>query len=119
MRPAALCRALLRALDDAEGRRRRRQRDTTADALGLAIRRELLERAVADDPEPEAFEGWLLERCTAATESVSTGAMRAIAREVFDEWRLVTVAPGFGDWLAQGAASRTSPPPRREPAGAA
>jgi hypothetical protein len=102
MRPAALCRALLRALDDAEGRRRRRQRDTTADALGLAIRRELLEGAVADDPEPEAFEGWLLERCTAAPESVSTGAMRAIAREVFDEWRLAAVAPGFGDWLAPG-----------------
>jgi hypothetical protein len=106
MRPAELCRSLLRALDSAEGRRRRRQRDTTADALGLAIKRELLEQAVADDPEPEAFEGWLLERCAAAADTVSTGAMRAMALEVFDEWRLLAVAPAFGDWLARGGLDR-------------
>jgi hypothetical protein len=104
LRPAELCRGLLRALDGAEGRRRRRQRDTTADALGLAIKRELLEQAVADDPEPEAFEAWLLEHCAAAADTVSTGAVRAMALEVFDEWRLVAVAPSFGDWIARGEA---------------
>jgi hypothetical protein len=102
-RPAELCRALLRALDGAEGRRRRRQRDTTADALGLAIKRELLEHAVADDPEPDAFEAWLLERCAAAADTVSTGAVRAMALEVFDEWRLAAATPSFGNWLARGA----------------
>jgi hypothetical protein len=117
MRPAELCRALLRALDGAEGRRRRRQRDTTADALGLAIKHELLEQAVADDPEPEAFEAWLLERCAAAADTVSTGAMRAMALEVFDEWRLIAVTPAFGDWLARGALDRDDDGTASEPRG--
>src|SRR5690606_22702639 len=42
-RPADFCRGLLAALDASEGRRRRRKRDTTPDAIGLAIKRELLE----------------------------------------------------------------------------
>jgi hypothetical protein len=105
LRPAEFCRGLLQALDASEGRRRRRQRDTTPDAIGLAIKRELLERAVADDPEPEAFEAWLVERCLAAAETVSTGAVRAMALDVFTEWRLVAVSPAFGDWLARGAPS--------------
>jgi hypothetical protein len=122
VRPAELCRALLQALDGAEGRRLRRHRDTTADALGLAIKRGLLERAVADDPEPAAFEAWLLERCVAAADTVSTGAMRAMALEVFDEWRLAVVSPSFGDWLARGARDRderpgtTAEPARTQPA---
>jgi hypothetical protein len=105
MRPGEFCHGLLQALEAAEGRRRRRQRDTTPDALGLAIKRDLLERAVADDPEPEAFEAWLLEQCLAAADSVSTGATRAMALDVFAEWRLVAVAPEFGAWLARGAPS--------------
>jgi hypothetical protein len=105
IRPAEFCRGLLQALDASEGRRRRRRRDTTPDALGLAIKRDLLERAIADDPEPEAFEGWLLERCQAGAETVSLGAMRAMARDVFAEWRLATVSPEFSAWLARGAPS--------------
>jgi hypothetical protein len=35
---------------------RRRKRDTTADAIGLTIKRRLLEQAVRQDPEPEIFE---------------------------------------------------------------
>lgn len=103
MRPADFCRGLLRALEASEDRRRRRQRDTTPDVLGLAIKRELLERAVTDDPEPEAFEAWLVARCAEAADTVSTGAMRAMALEVFGEWRLVAVAPAFGEWLVRGA----------------
>jgi hypothetical protein len=105
MRPRDLCAALLRALEASEGRRRRRRRDTTPDALGLAIKRELLERALADDPDPDAFEGWLVARCQEAEQTVSTGAMRAMALEVHAEWRLATRAPVFADWLARGAPS--------------
>ncbi|MGH7965423.1 MAG: hypothetical protein ACRERD_27040, partial [Candidatus Binatia bacterium] len=65
MRPAHLCRQLLLALDPSEGRRKRRKRDTTPDALGMALKRELLERAVHADPAPEKFEQWLLEQCLA------------------------------------------------------
>jgi hypothetical protein len=52
LRPAEVCRALLAALDASEGRRRRRKRDTTPDAIGLAIKRCLLEQAVREDPAP-------------------------------------------------------------------
>ncbi|PYM87594.1 MAG: hypothetical protein DME13_05475 [Candidatus Rokuibacteriota bacterium] len=102
-RPAAVCRELLAALEASEGRRRRRKRDTTPDAIGLGIKRALLEDAVASDPEPAAFEGWLLERCLAA--GGETGATRAMALEVLAEWRLAASLPEFGDWLERGAPS--------------
>ena len=52
---------MLAALEASEGRRRSRKRDQTPDGIGLTFKRELLEQAVSDDPEPEAFEEWLLE----------------------------------------------------------
>jgi hypothetical protein len=110
VRPAAFCRGLLAALEASEGRRRRRMRDTTADAIGLAIKRRLLERAVDDDPAPEAFEGWLLEHCLAAGDTVSVGAARAIALEVFDQWRVAAQSPEFAAWLAAGAISDDAAP---------
>jgi hypothetical protein len=42
LRPAEFCRQLLATLDVSEGRRKRRKRDTTPDAIGLAIKRDLL-----------------------------------------------------------------------------
>jgi hypothetical protein len=104
-RPAAVCRRLLDALEASEGRRKRRKRDTTPDALGMAIKRSLLESAVADDPEPGAFEGWLLERALSATPDVSVGAVRAMALEIFTEWRLASESPAFDSWLEAGAPS--------------
>ena len=103
LRPGAVCRELLAALDASEGRRRRRKRDTTPDAIGLAIKRELLERAVAADPEPDQFEGWLHEQCLAA--GGSEGGVRAMALSVFEEWRLAHDAESFREWLARGAPS--------------
>ena len=102
MRPAEFAHGLLQALEASEGRRRKRKRDTTPDAIGLDIKRELLEAAVADDPEPGAFEGWLVERCLAAA---SPGGTRAMALEIFAEWRLTACSPAFAAWLASGAAS--------------
>ena len=103
LRPGEVCRELLAALDASEGRRRRRKRDTTPDAIGLAIKRELLERAVAADPEPDQFEGWLLEQCLAA--GGSEGGVRAMALSIFEEWRLARDAESFREWLARGAPS--------------
>ena len=102
-RPADVCRELLSALDASEGRRKRRKRDTTPDAIGLAVKRDLLERAVAADPEPEAFEGWLLEQCAAA--GAAEGGVRAMALSIFEEWRLARDAVSFRSWLAEGALS--------------
>ena len=110
LRPVDLCRGLLAALAAADGRRRRRERDTTPDAIGLGIKRDLLEAALREDPEPEAFEGWLLARCLAADGMVSVGAVRAIALDVLAEWRLAEASPQFSEWLASGAKSADAEP---------
>lgn len=102
-RPAHVCRELLSAIEASEGRRKRRKRDTTPDAIGLAVKRDLLERAIAADPEPSEFEAWLLEQCQAA--GALEGGVRAMALSVFEEWRLAHDAESFRDWLAQGAPS--------------
>jgi hypothetical protein len=105
IRPAQLCGELLAALDAVEGRRRRRKRDTTPDAIGIGIKRELLEAALREDPDPDAFEGWLLERCLGAAETYSTGSVRAMAVEVLHEWQLARSLGAFDQWLARGAPS--------------
>jgi hypothetical protein len=103
MRPGEFCRELLAALAASEGRRKRRKRDTTPDAIGFAMKRELLERAMAADPEPEEFEAWLMAQCAAA--GAASGGVRAMARSIFDEWRLAHDADWFREWLARGAPS--------------
>ena len=107
-RPAAICAQLVRAMDAAEGRRRRRKRNTTPDALGMAIKRGLLEAAIADDPEPAAFEAWLLAQVQAA--GPLAGATRAMALEVRDDWAFAVASAGFRDWLAAGAPSDDTRP---------
>jgi hypothetical protein len=100
LRPAEVCKALLAALEAAEGRRRKRKRDQTPDAIGLSIKRTLLAQAVEDDPNPEAFEEWLL-------------------RSVLEEWRLAHSLGEFRVWLEQGApsddANDEKPRERRSP----
>ena len=104
-RPADVCRALLMALEAAEGRRRKRKRDQTPDAIGLSIKRDLLQRAVEDDPQPEAFEEWLLNYPLTCTAPELEGAAFAMARAVFEEWRLAHASGEFRRWLARGAPS--------------
>ena len=115
LRPAELCGRLLAALDASEGRRRQRRRNTEPDAIGMAIKRRLLEDAVAEDPEAAAFETWLLERTVAAGALgggmeagalfAASGPVRAMALEVLAEWRLAQVPGAFREWLNQGAPS--------------
>ena len=102
LRPAQVCKALLAALEAAEGRRRSRKRDQTPDAIGIDIKRELLERAVGEDPEPEAFEGWLL---ACGQIYAPQGGATAMARSIFDEWKLAHSMPEFKTWLEEGAPS--------------
>jgi len=105
LRPAAVCRELLDALGASDGRRKRRQRDTTPDAIGMAIKRGLLEAAVRADPDPERFERWLMEQCLAAPPTTGMGAYRAMALDIVAEWRLASASPDFRDWLERGAPS--------------
>jgi len=102
LRPARVCRALLAALDASDGRRRARKRDQTPDAIGLALRRELLERAAREDPEPQAFEQWLLDH---VQHSGASGGARVIALALLEDWRLAHRMPSFRHWLDQGAPS--------------
>jgi hypothetical protein len=103
LRPAEFCREVIASLEASEGRRRRRKRDTTPDAIGLSMKRRLLEQGIADDPEPEAFESWLFERCLA--EGPGNGGLRAVALSVLEEWRFTADVDGFREWLAAGAPS--------------
>lgn len=104
LRPAEVCKALLAALEAADGRRRKRKRDQTPDQIGLTIKRELLECVVRDDPNPEAFDEWLLNypmKCA----TPPSGAVAAMARAILEEWRLAHSLGEFRIWLERGAPS--------------
>lgn len=107
-RPGEICRQLLATIDAAEGRRKRRKRNTTPDTIGLGIKRDLLERAAGEDPPAEAFETWLVEQCLAAGDL--SGPTRAMALDILDEWRMAVASGGFRTWLDQGAPSDDTRP---------
>lgn len=113
LRPADVCRALLAALDASDGRRRKRKRDQTADAFGLGVKRDLLRSAVAADPEPDAFEGWLLEYPATRDAPELAGPALAMARAVFEEWQLAHRLGSFRDWLERGAPSEDAVAPHK------
>ena len=102
LRPAEVSRQLLAAHNASEGRRRRRKRNTTPDSIGITIKRSRLEDTVREDPEPDAYEGWLLERCN---HSAASGPVRAMALDVLAEWQMAQRSEEFRGWLAQGAPS--------------
>lgn len=102
LRPGTFARLSLAAHAAAEGRRRRRKRNQTPDAIGLAIRRELLERIAAEEPAPAAFEAWLLRY---TLDQPASGPVRALAVQVLEEYRFAQHDPAFGRWLAAGAPS--------------
>src|SRR5262249_26247014 len=102
-RPADFCRRLIGALEASDGRRRRRKRDTTPDMLGMAMKRQLMDRAIEDDPSPEDFDAWLLAQCD--RDDVAGGGMLAMARELHGEWKLAQKDAAFRDWLQGGAPS--------------
>ena len=103
VRPAVVCSRLLASLEASEGRRRKRKRNTTPDSIGMAIKRTILEDTVRHDPDPDAYEGWLLERCLA--EAGPSGSIQAMAFEVLSDWRLAQASAVFRNWLEQGAPS--------------
>ena len=57
-----------------------------------------------ENPNPEAFEEWLL-RSALACAPQSSGAVTAMARAIYDEWRLAHSMNEFKTWLDQGAPS--------------
>jgi hypothetical protein len=114
VRPAEVCAALLAALEAAEGRRRSRKRNQTPDAIGLAIKRDLLQRVVQEDPHPAAFEAWLLRCAEGYSAPESAGAVSAMARAIFEEWGLAHAMHEFKSWLDQGAPSADADEGKRQ-----
>ncbi len=112
VRPAEFCREVMASLAASDGRRRRRNRNTTPDAIGLMLKRSLLEEAIAADPDPEAFEDWLFQRCL--LEPAGNGGLRAVAISIFEEWRFAAEVDAFRDWLAAGAPSDDALPMERK-----
>jgi hypothetical protein len=107
IRPAEFCRQFLNTLDASEGRRKKRKRDTTPDALGMQIKGELLRRAIDADPDPDDFEGWLLAQTLSAP---AGGPVRAMCSEIFDNYRFARADPAYMRWLSDGAHSADAVP---------
>jgi hypothetical protein len=103
LRPARICAELLAALEASEARSRKRKRDQRPDTIGLGLKRDLLEAAVLADPDPVRFEEWLLEQVVTA--GPGAGAVRAMALQVFEEWKLALASQPYQEWLADGAPS--------------
>ena len=82
---------------------RKRARDQQADRAGLDLKRRLLDRLAALDPEPADLEATLL---TIVEEmGPPTGPARAIAAVVRDEWLAACASP---EWVAHLLAEATS-----------
>ena len=93
LRPRDLALLLLASRDL---RPRQRARDQRADVAGLDLKRRVLERIAALDPEPPRIEETLL----AIIDEIGPpfGPTRAIAGLVHEEWQSACASP---DWVAQ------------------
>jgi hypothetical protein len=82
---------------------RQRARDQQADRAGLDLKRRLLDRLAALDPEPADLEATLL----AIVEEMGPpeGPARAVAAVVRDEWLAACASP---EWVAQLLAEATT-----------
>jgi hypothetical protein len=100
VRPAQVCEWLLTSIEVAEGRRKRRPRNTTPDNIGLNLKLDLLRACIAADPEPANFEGWLLAESTKPGQA--SGPLRAVCTDILFEWQTALGDPYYRDWLLAG-----------------
>ncbi len=77
-------------------RPRQRARDQQADDAGLALKRRVLDRLVAVDPEPADLEAALAR--VVEEFGPPPGPTRAIALSIRDEWQAACAAP---EWVRQ------------------
>jgi hypothetical protein len=107
-RPRDLALLLLAASDEPP---RERARDQQADRAGGALRRRILDRIAALDPEPEQFEAALVAIVTELGEP--TGPTRSLCALIFQEWTACQAAPEAWAWLLAEAVSGAEAKPRR------
>jgi hypothetical protein len=72
-------------------RPRQRARDQQADRAGLELKRQLLERIAALDPEPGELDAALVN--LVGEMGPPAGPTRAIALAIRDEWQQVCISP--------------------------
>src|SRR5687768_14158623 len=80
---------------------RRRARDQQADRAGLELKRNLLDRRAALEPEPEELEAALMQ--IVAEIGPPTGPTRALALALKEDWELACVNPAFLQHLLEQA----------------
>jgi hypothetical protein len=106
-RPGQVCEWLLSSIEVADGRRKRRARNTTPDNIGLNLKLELLQACIADDPDPDQFEAWLLE--AALRPGQASGPIRAVCSDILFEWQATLNDPYYRDWLLAGPEGEPAP----------
>lgn len=110
IRPRDLAVLLLAMGDDPP---RDRARDQQADRAGLALRRDVLDRLAALDPEPHEIDASLAQIVQDLGEP--SGPSRAIALSILQEWESSKIGPGYWSWLVSEAlAAGDGPRPRRK-----
>lgn len=80
---------------------RQRARDQQADRAGGELRRRVLDRLAALDPEPGAIEAALAS--IVAGFGDPTGPTRGVCSQVLAEWEQARVSPGAWPWLLSEA----------------
>lgn len=95
-----MCELLLTSIEVAEGRRKRRPRNTTPDNIGLNLKLEILQACIAADPEAGDFEGWLLTQSTQPGQP--SGPLHAVCADILFEWQTALADPYYRDWLLSG-----------------
>lgn len=109
IRPADLAHLLLAG---GEMLPRQRARDQQADLAGLALKRDVLQRLAALDPEPEELDA-ALDQVIAAI-GPPFGPTRGICLSVRYDWDAACAAPEFVAWLLQEAVREGAGEQRRK-----
>lgn len=107
-RPRDLAVLLLAASGDPP---RARARDQQADRAGGALRRRVLDRLAAIDPEPEALDEALA--AIVAELGEPSGPTRGVCSAIRQEWSEARLVPGYWSWLLAEAVERTERGPGR------
>ena len=97
-RPRDLALLLLAAGDDPP---RTRARDQQADRVGACLRRRVLDRLAALDPEPEGLEAALAQ--VVAELGEPSGPARALGAMLLQDWQAAHLAPESWGWLIAAA----------------
>ena len=84
---------------------RARARDQQADRAGAEIRRRILDRIAALDPDPESLESTL----SGIVNEIGhpTGPTRGICAQLLEEWSQIQDAPAAWGWMVSEAMERT------------